>query len=100
MPRRLSSYDAQIATAYAPGVLMTWEGGRGICKSVPIKRPFAERLPKNVSDTIFEGVREFAESWRRERSKAAQTRRMNSFLMMLSMTWRQEKFGSIRRTSS
>lgn len=55
---------AQIATAYAPGVLMTWEGGRGICKSVPIKRPFAERLPKNVSDTIFEGVREFAESWR------------------------------------
>jgi len=28
---------AQIATSYAPGVLMTWEGGRGICKSVPIK---------------------------------------------------------------
>ncbi|MEH7846415.1 hypothetical protein [Rhizobium laguerreae] len=59
---------AQIATSYAPGVLMTWEGGRGICKSVPIKRPFAERLPRNVSDSIFEGVREFAESWK-ERAK-------------------------------
>ncbi|MBX4866904.1 hypothetical protein HJA85_07970 [Rhizobium bangladeshense] len=55
---------AQIATSYAPGVLMTWEGGRGICKSVPIKMPFSQRLPRNVSDTIFEGVREFAESWK------------------------------------
>lgn len=62
-PPMMQRSRAQIATSYAPGVLMTWEGGRGICKSVPIRQPFAEKLPRNVSDTIFEGVKQFAQSW-------------------------------------
>ncbi len=42
--------------------------GAGYLQVVPIKMPFSQRLPRNVSDTIFEGVREFAESWK-ERAK-------------------------------
>ncbi|MBO0129647.1 hypothetical protein JZX89_02680 [Agrobacterium sp. Rnr] len=62
-PPKMQRSRAQIATSYAPGVLMTWEGGRGICKSVPIRKPFPEKLPRNVTDTIFEGVQQFAQSW-------------------------------------
>jgi hypothetical protein len=62
-PPMMQRSRAQIATSYAPGVLMTWEGGRGICKSVPIRKPFDEKLPRNVIDTIFEGVEQFAQNW-------------------------------------
>ncbi|MCC2610851.1 hypothetical protein [Neorhizobium petrolearium] len=63
-PPMMQRSRAQIATSYAPGVLMTWEGGRGICRSVPIKKAFPERLPRNVTDTIFEGITQFAQNWR------------------------------------
>ncbi|WP_236773815.1 hypothetical protein [Agrobacterium tumefaciens] len=72
-PPMMQRSRAQIATSYAPGVLMTWEGGRGICKSVPIKQPFPEKLPRNVSDTIFEGVKQFAQNWRVRATEACPT---------------------------
>ncbi|WP_210337662.1 hypothetical protein [Ensifer sp. ENS02] len=63
-PPKMLRSRSQIATAYAPGVLMTWEGGKGICKAVPIPREFPTALPANVTQTIFEGMKEFAQSWR------------------------------------
>jgi hypothetical protein len=63
-PPKMLRSRSQIATAYAPGVLMTWEGGKGICKAVPIEKQFTNGLPPNVTQTIFEGIKEFAENWR------------------------------------
>jgi hypothetical protein len=63
-PPKMVRSRSQIATSYAPGVLMTWEGGKGICKAVPIVKEFANPLPANVTQTIFEGIKEFAQSWR------------------------------------
>ena len=51
----------QLATSYAPGVLLTWEGGKGICRSVPARRPL--RLERTTERQIFDGIREFAENW-------------------------------------
>jgi hypothetical protein len=51
----------QLATSYAPGVLLTWEGGKGICRSVPIRRPVT--LDRTTQTQIFDGIREFAENW-------------------------------------
>lgn len=52
----------QLATTYAPGVLFTWEGAKGICRSVPIDRGEA-----TVSDAtrllIFDGMKEIASTW-------------------------------------
>jgi hypothetical protein len=52
----------QLATTYAPGVLFTWEGAKGICRSVPIDRGDAQ-----VSDAtrllIFDGMKEIASTW-------------------------------------
>lgn len=52
----------QLATTYAPGVLFTWEGAKGICRSVPIDRGEA-----SVSDAtrllVFDGMKEIASSW-------------------------------------
>jgi hypothetical protein len=46
---------AQLATTYAPGVLFTWEGAKGICRAVPIDRGEAQ-----VSDAtrllVFDGI--------------------------------------------
>jgi hypothetical protein len=53
---------AQLATTYAPGVLFTWEGAKGICRSVPI-----DRGPATVSDAtrllVFDGMKEIASTW-------------------------------------
>jgi hypothetical protein len=52
----------QLATTYAPGVLFTWEGAKGICRSVPVDRGEAQ-----VSDAtrllIFDGMKEIASTW-------------------------------------
>lgn len=52
----------QLATTYAPGVLFTWEGAKGICRSVPIDRGEA-----SVSDAtkllVFDGMKEIASTW-------------------------------------
>ncbi|MBO9654444.1 MAG: hypothetical protein J7562_08965 [Agrobacterium tumefaciens] len=62
-PPKMLRSRAQIATSYAPGVLMTWEGGKGICKAVPYLSEFSPRLSTNVAHTIFEGINEFAANW-------------------------------------
>lgn len=58
----MSRSRIQLATTYAPGVLFTWEGAKGICRSVPIDRGEAQ-----VSDAarllVFDGIREIATNW-------------------------------------
>ena len=36
LPPRMTRSQPQLATAYAPGAIFTWEGGKGACLSVPI----------------------------------------------------------------
>lgn len=51
----------QVATTYAPGKLFTWEGGRGICLSVPLadqKKPHTTQRRM-----IKEGIDEFVATW-------------------------------------
>ena len=62
-PPTMQRSRSQIATAYAPGVLLTWEGGRGICKSVPIRNDLKDSLAVTTSQMIFDGIGETAESW-------------------------------------
>lgn len=58
----MSRSRVQLSTTYAPGVLFTWEGAKGICRSVPI-----EREPLRVHEAtrllIFDGIREIASNW-------------------------------------
>lgn len=61
-PPTMSRARAQLATAYAPERLFTWEGGRGICKATPIKGKEAQ-LPHPTKQMIFEGIRETAKTW-------------------------------------
>ena len=60
-PPKMIRSRVQLATSYAPGVLLTWEGGKGICRSVPARRPL--RLERTTERQIFDGIREFAENW-------------------------------------
>jgi hypothetical protein len=60
-PPKMMRSRVQLATSYAPGVLLTWEGGKGICRSVPIRRPLM--LDRTTERQIFDGIREFAENW-------------------------------------
>ena len=60
-PPTMTRSRAQIATAYAPGVLLTWEGGKGICRSVPIDREL--RVSPTTQALIFENMREFVGNW-------------------------------------
>jgi hypothetical protein len=51
----------QVATAYAPGRLFTWEGGRGICLAVPLADP---ARPNQMQKTMIkEGIDEFIQNW-------------------------------------
>ena len=58
----LSRSRVQLATTYAPGVLFTWEGAKGICRAVPL-----DRGEMQVSDAtrllVFDGIKEIASSW-------------------------------------
>lgn len=51
----------QIATSYAPGVLLTWEGGKGICKSVPVDKKI--EVTPTTQRLIFESMREIVSNW-------------------------------------
>lgn len=61
-PPIMSRARAQLATAYAPERLFTWEGGRGICKAAPLPGKGAD-LPHPTRQMIFEGIREAAKTW-------------------------------------
>ena len=63
-PPTMSRSRVQIATSYAPGVLLTWEGGKGICRSVPLKNDITKDLSATTIDLIFENIREFVTNWR------------------------------------
>jgi hypothetical protein len=58
----MSRSRVQLSSTYAPGVLFTWEGAKGICRSVPLDNPAS-----NVSDAtrllIFDGIKEFSSNW-------------------------------------
>lgn len=60
-PPKMVRSRVQLATSYAPGVLLTWEGGKGICRSVPIRKPV--EVDRTTENQIFDGIREFAENW-------------------------------------
>lgn len=61
-PPAMARSKTQLATSYAPGVLFTWEGGKGICRSVPVDREL--KLDGTTRALIFDSMREFVSSWR------------------------------------
>lgn len=63
-PPSMSRSRAQLATAYAPGVLMTWEGGKGICRTVPLENEISALKGSATEDQIFDHIKEFVENWR------------------------------------
>lgn len=68
-PPVMSRSRAQLATTYAPGVLFTWEGAKGICRSVPIAP--AEAKVSDATKLLVEGgIVEFASNWK-ERATGA-----------------------------
>ena len=60
-PPMMSRSRVQLATSYAPGVLLTWEGGKGICKSVPISQDLV--VEPTTRRLIFDSIAEFVENW-------------------------------------
>ncbi|SDE57270.1 hypothetical protein [Kordiimonas lacus] len=69
-PPTMSRSRVQIATSYAPGVLLTWEGGKGICRSVPLSNDISNKLGSTTIDLIFENMRDFVSNWRQRARKA------------------------------
>lgn len=63
-PPRMSRSQPQLATAYAPGSLFTWEGGKGACISVPVDGAAIDFSGRPVRrDQILETLREFCKNW-------------------------------------
>jgi hypothetical protein len=64
-PPRMARSQPQLATAYAPGAMFTWEGGKGACISVPA----ADGIPLDFStrqtrrDQIIDTLDEFCQTW-------------------------------------
>ena len=59
----MSRSRAQLATTYAPGVLFTWEGAKGICRSVPVAIMEA-RVSDATKLLVQGGIVEFAKNWK------------------------------------
>lgn len=63
-PPRMSRSQPQLATAYAPGAMFTWEGGKGACIAAPVEGSaidFGNRQTRR--DQIVEGLEEFCQNW-------------------------------------
>lgn len=63
-PPRMTRSQPQLATAYAPGAVFTWEGGKGACLSVPIDGAaidFSARQTRR--DQIIESLQELCQNW-------------------------------------
>ena len=69
-PPTMSRSRVQIATSYAPGVLLTWEGGKGICRSVPLANDITKVLGRTTIELIYENMRDFVSNWRDRVRKA------------------------------
>lgn len=68
-PPVMSRSRAQLATTYAPGVLFTWEGAKGICRSVPIA-PTEAHVSDATRLLVEGGIVEFATSWKERATNA------------------------------
>lgn len=63
-PPRMTRSQPQLATAYAPGAMFTWEGGKGACIAAPVEGPaidFSARQTRR--DQIVEGLEEYCQNW-------------------------------------
>jgi hypothetical protein len=58
----------QLATSYAPGVLFTWEGAKGICRSVPVPAD-PEGVAPATRLLIQSGIIELALNWLQRASR-------------------------------
>ncbi|MER9267941.1 hypothetical protein NKI63_25900 [Mesorhizobium sp. M0410] len=65
----MSRSRVQIAGSYAPGVLMTWEGGKGICRSASLANEAKDLKPTTIA-LIFENLRDSVTNWRDRAIKA------------------------------
>lgn len=64
MPPSMNRSQPQLATAYAPGALFTWEGGKGACMAAPVEGTpidFGTRSARR--EQILETMNEFCASW-------------------------------------
>src|SRR5690554_142002 len=63
-PPRMTRSQPQLATAYAPGAMFTWEGGKGACIAVPVEGAAIDFSARPVRrDQIIENLEEFCQSW-------------------------------------
>jgi hypothetical protein len=60
-PPTMTRSRTQVANAYAPGRLFTWEGGRGICMALPL----VDRMqPSQMQRAMIkDGIVEFVTAW-------------------------------------
>jgi len=77
-PPTMARSRVQIATSYAPGVLLTWEGGKGICRAVPIDKEL--KVQNTTRSLIFESMREFVGNWQ-SRVRAALPDALDEFAL-------------------
>src|SRR3546814_13193918 len=55
MPPRMSRSQPQLATAYAPGAMFTWEGGKGACIAAPVEGATIDFSARSTrQDQIFD----------------------------------------------
>ena len=63
-PPRMTRSQPQLATAYAPGAIFTWEGGKGACLSVPVDGAIIDfSVRQTRRDQIIESLQEFCQNW-------------------------------------
>src|SRR3546814_7668404 len=64
MPPRMSRSQPQLATAYAPGAMFTWEGGKGACIAAPVEGATIDFSARSTrQDQIFDSMTEYCQSW-------------------------------------
>ena len=92
-PPTMSRSRVQIASSYAPGVLMTWEGGKGICRSVPLANDVTKQLNRTTIDLVFENLSDFVTNWRDRAIKAVPDALPE---LVLDAPFRDSKTGEVR----
>ncbi|MEG3088540.1 hypothetical protein [Sphingomonas sp. PB4P5] len=64
MPPSMNRSQPQLATAYAPGAMFTWEGGKGACVSVPVdSTPLTFGTGSARLEQILDAMNEYCASW-------------------------------------
>ncbi len=61
-PPSMFRSQVQLASTYAPGTLFTWEGAKGICRSVPIDRELL-KIEDATRLLIYKGINEITSNW-------------------------------------